>query len=222
MIKAMIFDMDGLLIDSEPLWKRGHVKAFKEVGIDFDERHHKLMLGQRTNDAIRNVHRHYPWEGKSPDHVEAVTVKEVIELIKKEITLKPGVHEVLALCKKQGLPVAIASSARPEVIDTVVDTLEIREHFDHIYSAEYEEYGKPHPAVFLKVAKHLKVAPQDCVVFEDAPAGVIAAKAAQMKCVAVPESDSEGHPFLGAADVVLGSLEEFDAAMLRRLGQPQR
>jgi sugar-phosphatase len=219
MIKAAIFDMDGLLINSEPLWKQTHKKVFRRVGLDFGPEHHRLMLGMRTNDALRHLHRHYPWEGLTPDEVEAETVKEVIALIRKHITLQPGAHEALQTCKEAGLPVAIASSSRPDIIDAVVDTLEIREHFDHIYSAEYEEYGKPHPAVFLRVAKHFKVAPQDCVVFEDSPAGVIAAKAAQMHCVAVPEHESAGHPFIKAADVVLGSLEEFSEATLERLGR---
>ncbi len=218
MIKAIIFDMDGLLIDSEPLWKRAHTKVFKEVGLDFTAEHHELMLGQRTGAAIKDVYRHEPWDGLSTEEVEALTIKEIIALMKKEITLKPGVHQALSVCKKAGLPVAIASSSRPEVIDAVVDTLEIREHFKHIYSAEYEEYGKPHPAVFLQVAKHFKVAPQDCLVFEDSPAGVLAAKAAKMQCIAVPEDESKGHVFIKTADAVLGSLEEFNEALLQKLG----
>jgi HAD superfamily hydrolase (TIGR01509 family) len=221
MIQAVIFDMDGVLIDSEPLWKRAHTKAFRQVGIEFNDDHHRLMLGKRTHDAIRHVRRHHPWERGSTGKVEAATIKEIIRLIKQEGTLKPGVLNALDVCKKAGLPVAIASSSRPDVIDAVVDTLEIRAHFKHIHSAEYEEYGKPHPAVFLSVAKQFKVDPQDCLVFEDSPAGVIAAKAAQMRCVAVPEAESEGHPFLGAADMVLGSLEEFDEAKLRSLGPHQ-
>lgn len=218
MVKAAIFDMDGLLVDSEPLWKQAHTKVFKKVGIDYNDEHHNLMLGMRTNEAVRNVYRHYPWEGLPPDEFEELTIKEIIALMRKHIKFQPGARKALMTCKKAGLSVAIASSSRPDVIDAVVDTLGIRDQFDHIYSAEYEEYGKPHPAVFLRVAKHFKVAPQDCLVFEDSPAGVLAAKAAQMHCIAVPEAESEGNRFIGAADVVLGSLEEFDETMLKKLG----
>ena len=141
----------------------------------------------------------------------------VIELIKEEGVLKPGVHQVLSVCKKAGLPIAIASSSTQAVIDAVVDTLEIREHFHHIYSAQFEPYGKPHPGVFLKVAEHFKVAPRECVVFEDSPAGVLAAKSAGMLCVAVPEPLNKKDKFIHTADAVLGSLEEFDASLLEKL-----
>lgn len=209
--------MDGLLIDSEPLWRRVHRQVFRKAGVIITPRHDRMMLGHRTNEAVEIIYRDQPWEGLSLEEVEAMITREIIAAIKKDGVLKPGVHQALSVCKEAGLRVAIASSSPPEVIDAVVDTLEIRERFEHIYSAQYEELGKPHPAVFLSVARHFKVAPQDCLVFEDSPAGVLAAKSAKMICVAVPEEQSEGHAFIGTADEVLGSLEEFDAALLKRL-----
>ena len=218
MIKVAIFDMDGLLIDSEPLWQRVHRQVFKKAGVNITTRHDQMMLGHRTNEAVEIIYRDQPWEGMALQEVEAMITREIIVAIKKDGVLKPGVHEALSVCKNADLRVAIASSSPPEVIAAVVDTLEIREHFEHIYSAQFEELGKPHPAVFLSVAKHFKVAPQDCLVFEDSPAGVLAAKAAKMICIAVPEHESKEHAFIGAADEILGSLEEFNQALLTRLG----
>lgn len=219
MIKLAIFDMDGLLIDSEPLWLKAHNKAYKPLGAKMTRRQHIAVTGLRTAQAVEVVYREQPWQGKSVDEVGAEIEKEATRLIKQEITLKPGVHHVLQVFKKAGIPVAIASSARASVIDAVVDTLQIREHFDHIYSAQYEEHAKPHPGVFLSVAKHFGVNPRDCVVFEDAPNGVLAAKAARMVCVAVPEPENRDEKFIRTADVILGSLAEFDAKLLGRLSR---
>lgn len=210
--------MDGLLVDSEPLWQQVMVRVYKDLGIELTKEHHIRMTGQRTVDNLVYLFEEHGVKDRVPEKVEAAINKEVIGLIKNDIALMPGADHALKVCKRAGLPVAIASSANPAVIDAVVDALEIREHFDHIYSAYYEEYGKPHPAVFLKVAKHFKVSPHECVVFEDSPAGVLAAKSARMACVAVPNMASGDHPFLQPADVILNSLEEFDEATLRSLG----
>jgi sugar-phosphatase len=192
--------------------------AYKDLGVNYTAEHHQMMVGRRTLDSAMQLYRQHKWEGLTPEELVEDINRKMVKLIQSGVVLKSGVHQALQVCKKAGLPVAIASSSPTSVIDAVVDTVEIREHFDHIYSAQYEEYGKPHPAVFLKVARHFKVSPQDCLVFEDAPNGVIAAKAAQMKCVAVPDSTPAEHPFIQTADVVLESLEEFDEQLLRKLG----
>jgi sugar-phosphatase len=217
MIKAAIFDMDGLLVDSEPLWKRTVVKAYKRIGIDIMSVHHRQMAGRTTIENAEYFYSQQPWEGPTPQELADSIVNEVLASIKAESRLMPGVHQALQVCKKASLPVAIASSSPMLLIDAVVDALKIREHFDHIYSAQFESYGKPHPGVFLKVAEHFGVSPRDCLVFEDSPAGVLAAKAAGMKCITVPHPGDKGNPFVRTADVIIDSLEEFDQAMLRQL-----
>jgi len=220
MIKAAIFDMDGLLVDSEPLWRQVVAEAYKKLGIELTEEHHSIMGGQSTRENALYMHHRHQWKGQTPEELADAITAEVADRIKQgEVLLKPGVHQVLSVCKKAGLSVAIASAADQIVIDAVVDTLEIREHFHHIYSAQYEEYSKPHPGVFLQVARHFKVIPQDCLVFEDSPNGVLAAKAARMRCVAVPDYTPGSHPFIRTADVVLDSLEEFDEVLLERLNR---
>lgn len=217
MIQAVIFDMDGLLIDSEPVWRRVHRAVYKTVGFQVsDEQMHELK-GTKLNDVIAHWYHTYPWEGPSQKDVEALIVDNFIAAIKSEGRLKPGARQVLDLCRQAQLPMAIASSSSNEVIDVVVDTLKIRDFFEHLYSGENEPFGKPHPGVFITAAGLLGVAPQNALVFEDAPNGVLAAKAAKMHCVAVPEPESKDHPFIQIADQVIDSLEQFDEKLLGRV-----
>lgn len=218
MIKAAIFDMDGLLIDSEPLWSKAFKKSFKTVGVTITNQDMIDIMGFRQSESVEHFYSKYKVRDYPADKMVELIWQEMSELIKHEAKLKPGVHKTLQICKKAGLPVAIASSSAMPIIKAVVETLEIKEHFDHIYSAQFEPYGKPHPGVFIKVAEHFKVRRTDCLVFEDAPSGVLAAKAAKMKCVAVPEPEVKNNPFIRTADIILDSLEEFEPGMLERLG----
>jgi HAD superfamily hydrolase (TIGR01509 family) len=219
MIKAVIFDMDGLLIDSEPMWGKAFAKVFKPLGKEFNEDHHIEMRGRSAIENINHLYADKPWPGPSPQEVYDQIIAEMLESFATGLKLKKGVHEALRICKKHALPVAIASGSPMVIIDTVVDAVEIREHFGHIYSSQFEPYGKPHPGVFIKVAEHFKVQPADCLVFEDSPSGVLATKAAKMKCIAVPEPSAKDNPFVQTADIIIGSLEEFDEAMLAKLAK---
>jgi mannitol-1-/sugar-/sorbitol-6-/2-deoxyglucose-6-phosphatase len=106
----------------------------------------------------------------------------------------------------------VASSSQYRLIDTALEHFGLRHHFALVHSAQDEQWGKPHPAVFLTAAAKLGAARRRCLVWEDAPAGVLAAKAATMACIAVPEHGEEGRPAFGLADLVLGSLLEMDDA----------
>lgn len=214
MVKAVIFDMDGLLIDSEPLWGRAKDKVLDELGVTISQQDIHDTLGQGIHNAVDHWYRKYGWNGLSPDAASNKIIDEFMVLVKAEGKMKPGVMHVIKICQQAGLPLAIASSSPMEIIDAVVDKLKIRQYFSEIYSARQEPFSKPHPGVFISVAKLLKVSPHDCLVFEDAPAGVLAAKSAKMHCIAVPEPDVKSHKFIQTADLVLDSLEQFSESML--------
>ena len=112
---------------------------------------------------------------------------------------------------------ALASSTPHRLIRTVLDHIGLSHSFEVISSAEDERYGKPHPAVFLTAADALAVPPERCLVFEDSPAGVLAAKAAKMRCIAVPEESERASPLIAIADLVLDSLVDLDPAALDQL-----
>ncbi len=129
----------------------------------------------------------------------------------------PGVRETLEAVSGAGYPLAIASSSSSEIIAAVLDTLGIAAYFQVAQSAEHEPYGKPHPGVYIEAARRLDVAPWRCLAFEDSPNGVIAAKAARMRCIAVPDPALQNDRRLQAADLILPSLAEFHLGLLEQI-----
>jgi sugar-phosphatase len=155
--------------------------------------------------------------------VAVAIVDRVIALLLVKGELKPGAEHAIALCAGRGIPLAVASSSQYRLIDVALEHFGLRHHFALVHSAEDEQWGKPHPAVFLTAAAKLGAAPRRCLVWEDAPAGVVAAKAASMACVAVPEQGEEHQPAFALADVVLGSLLDMDEPRFEALwrGSPR-
>jgi sugar-phosphatase len=207
--------MDGLLIDSEVLWHEAEIEILGDrLGVPLDKDGCRTTKGMFVHEVTTHWYGMYPWSGPSPADVAVAIVDRVIELILTKGELKPGAVGAIDLCEAHGLGLAVASSSQYRLIDAALARFGLRDRFDVVHSAEDEEYGKPHPAVFLTAAAKLGVVPRRCVVWEDAPAGVVAAKAASMACIAVPEAGEDGHPAFGLADLVIDSLTEVDGASL--------
>jgi HAD superfamily hydrolase (TIGR01509 family) len=214
--------MDGLLVDSEPLWHQAEVEVLGGLGVPIAARDARHTKGMFVGEVTRHWYARHPWTGPSPDAVAHQVVDRVTELVAAHGKLQPGAARAIELCRSRGLALAVASSSEYRLIDMVLAKFGLDETFEIRHSAEDETYGKPHPAVFLSTASVLGVAPERCLVWEDAPAGVLAAKAARMTCVAVPSADDRRHPAVGIADAVLSSLEEADGRLWQRLAAAWR
>jgi HAD superfamily hydrolase (TIGR01509 family) len=198
--EAVIFDMDGVLIDSEPLWKIAMEDVFKSVGCNLTRKDFQKTVGLRIDEVISYWYQHSPWEVVSKDEVERNIVLRMIELITENGSPLIGVIEMLTFLKANGLKIGLATSSYSVLINTVLDVLDIRHFFDYTHSAENEDYGKPHPAVYLTVATFLNVQPTKCLVIEDSLNGIISGKAARMKVVCIPEKTHTPEPKLTLAD----------------------
>lgn len=211
---AVIFDMDGLLVDSEPLWVRAEIEVFGGVGVVLSEADCALTKGLRTDDVVAYWHERRGWTSHSREDVERRLVTRVAELVHAEGRALPGVASAIAAARALTSEIALASSSPLAIIEAVLDRLELRSVFGVVQSAHTEPYGKPHPGIFLTTAKTLGVAPTQCIVLEDSFTGVLAAKAARMTCIAVPNAYPEHDPRLSIADRVVGSLDAVTPELL--------
>ncbi len=209
--------MDGLLINSEPFWQQAEIEIFGKLGINLTPELAVKTIGMRLDRVVEHYFDRYPWNGPSTEDVTQELLDRVTELVRTKGLAQPGVYDVLDLVDKHNVRVGLATSSDPQLIDAVLDRLDIRDHFEVICSAMDEENGKPHPAVFLTTARALNVAPQKCLVLEDSLRGVIAAKAAEMTCVVVPDHSLRDDPRLAIADRVLQSLADFDETVWDQL-----
>jgi len=210
MLRALIFDMDGVLIDSEPFWHEAEMAGFAQAGLALTREDCLTTTGLRVDAMVDHWFARKPWTAPPPREIEAVIVRHVIALIGERGVRKPGVDRALAFAAQAGLRTALASSSPSVLIDAVLAKLGLRDRFEVIHSAEGEPYGKPHPGVYIHTAEKLGVRPEECIAIEDSPNGVVAAKAARMGCIAVPEPALQGHPWFAIADAVIESLEEID------------
>lgn len=219
MIGAVVFDMDGLLIDSEPFWKQAEIEVFGTVGVTLTEAMCGQTTGLRMDAAVQHWFDRFPWTTKPKDQVEREVKVRVAELVAEQALPLPGVDRAVELCLRRGLPLGVCSSSPYIVIEAVMKKLGIARHMQVLYSAEDELHGKPHPGAYMTTAARLGQPPQACLAFEDSMNGMISAKAARMKVVAVPERGRFGRSIYDFCDAQIESLEQFDEAMLERLGR---
>lgn len=215
--KAVIFDLDGLLIDSEPIWEESEQSVFKRYEVNVLMEWCHQIKGNRVDEAVKSIIRLSNRSDLDALIIEQQIVAEVIRLIGLKAKGMPGYMYILHFFKSRGWLVSLASASKMPVIEAALAKLGCSALFDEIHSAEFEEFGKPHPAVFLTTADKLGVKPQNCLVFEDSINGMIAGKAARMKVVAIPPVELINDVRYSLADAILPTLLAFKEMNLVKL-----
>jgi sugar-phosphatase len=215
LFKGAVFDLDGLLIDSEPVWMWAQTKAFRELGVELTEAMQLATTGLRMMEALQVWRGYFPAIEIDPVKMRPRLAELVGGRLRESGRAKPGALEVLELCRRSGCRMAIASSSMPDIIEAAVERLGAGHLFDILVSAEGEAHGKPHPAVYLAAARNLGIDPAECIAFEDSVFGLRSAVAAGMHCVAVPEAHNRGRPEFAIAHRILESLEQFEEGHLK-------
>ena len=204
---AVIFDMDGVLVDSEPLWKIAMKEVFSSLGSNLEKSDFQKTVGLRIDEVIAYWKPIENWTPEIND-IEAEIIVKMVDLINNQSSPLPGVIDTLNFLKLK-TPIGLATSSPQKLIDAVLNTLNIKEYFNAIQSAETETHGKPHPAVFLSAAKKMNVRPENCLVIEDSLNGIIAAKAARMAVVCIPEKTHIPNPKMNVADFQFENMNDF-------------
>ncbi len=218
MIHAALFDMDGLLLDTEPSWGRVMKAKAEAHGILIPMNRVRETAGLRIIEVCHHWQRNFPWpEGLSPESLSKEIVDGVVETSKREGSILPGVLSLLEDLEKEGWKIGLASSSPLRMIEALLQHFGITSFFHAVISADTAALGKPHPEVYLQCASRLSVGAHQCVVLEDTVNGCIAGKAARMKTFAVPHKEWASDPRFAIADKVVGSLEGVRAGDLEGL-----
>lgn len=216
-LNTVIFDMDGLLIDSEPMWEEAGRETLESYGVIMSTPEYHTTTGLRTREWIEWWFTYFGIDLKHSREAEDLIHQKAIEKIGVDAMAMPGLDHILSFFADRGFRIGLATSSPLALVDVVVDKLNIRRRIHAFASAENLLYGKPHPEVYLNCAKALDTSPVECICFEDSVNGMIAAKAARMKCVVIPSVAAAGDKRFGLADLMLRSLLDFDEQHLRVL-----
>lgn len=201
--------MDGVLIDSEPLWKIAMEDVFSALGSKLTKEDFQKTVGLRIDEVIHFWNVTENWGVIDESKVVEDIISKMEELILANPSPLKGVIETLQFLKTKELKIGLATSSSKRLINAVLSSLNIKFFFDFTWSAEDESHGKPHPAVYLSVAKTLNVSPNKCLVIEDSYNGVISGLAARMNVVCIPEKTHFPNPKLALADFQFESMQEF-------------
>lgn len=216
MINAVIFDMDGVMIDSEPLWEKTERILLARRSIDYSPDYRDKIVGLNQRDSGRLLVDTFDLD-ETVDDIINERISILTSIYEKELELIPALVPLLEQLARDGYRLAVASSSPLRVVTFVLDMFSLHNHFLTVVSGDSVGNGKPHPDIYLHTAEMLGVAPAECVAIEDSINGLRSAKGAGMYCIAIPDKRLTPDQFK-SADVILDSLRELTPEMIKSLG----
>ncbi|HWS72721.1 MAG TPA: HAD family phosphatase [Thermoanaerobaculia bacterium] len=209
---AAIFDFDETMIDLEQQHTDASAALCRELGDDYERMPESWRRGsgRRVIDDVRDLRAFFGWQ-RDVDELFALRQRHFDELCRTaDLALLPGVERIVRALHERGVTLAVTSSAVGSSIDTILRRFGLRELFALIVDGSEVVHGKPDPEAYLLTARRLRVAPRECIVFEDSEVGVAAAKAAGMECIAIRNPRAQQRQDLSAAKAVVESFEELE------------
>ncbi len=204
-VSAVLFDMDGVLIDTEPLWDEAERMVATECGFTLPDSMLDATRGVRIREVVREWQRVFPGHDIPLEATCAAITAAVEDTIRMEGKPREGVLPFLDELHRAGIPCALASSSPRPLIAAVLDTLGIADAFREVVSGDDVAHGKPHPEIYMTAASRIRMAPASCAAIEDALAGMQAARASGAYCIALPDPSITSSPELAAASHVCSS-----------------
>ncbi|PJG81901.1 hexitol phosphatase HxpB [Caviibacterium pharyngocola] len=215
-IQAVIFDMDGVLIDSEPLWKQAGVDIFNAFDIPATWADMVALTGLPSLAIAKTMYQRHNKSPIPPEDMATRINDYAISLILAKRPLMPGVKETLEKLHRLGYKMAIASASPRKLLAEITEKCGIADYFGYLSSATELDYNKPHPQVYLHAAKMLGVEAKNCIGIEDSVVGMTAVKAASMSCIVIPDASARNDKRWSLADAQLNSLTDINETLLRR------
>ncbi len=216
-IEAVIFDMDGVLIDSENLWQQSEKELFSVLGIELTDDLLEQTRGLRTKEMVAHWCGMFKISSISQQELNEKYNSQMLQKMRAQVPLMKGAVEAILFFKEKNIPVALASCSTMEHIEAAMGKYNLAGYFDLMVSAANGMPGKPHPEVYIQTASKLGIEPTACLAIEDSFFGVISAKAARLKVMAMPDPLEYEQERFGAADLKIRSLTEINDSLLEKL-----